>query len=301
MRKGGHTVVSRTLKIAALIGLAGLGAGRAASAADSWCWIDAATGKPIITYPPGTEFPMADPNHVSIPGTGRNFVRVPCPPPPASSATASVSPGLVGGGWTGGYLGGELMKNWGRVRTMETSAATGAITNQFSDSGDPFFGGINVGYDWQPWRAPIVIGAVLDADLGSADVRHNFGGGTFIGSSVIFTASAQLRAGVLVMPDLLLYAHTGVAVADQRLQINFGGPVTNQTQFTPGYALGAGIEWRLPGKPIPGVALPLSLFASYEHTWWGDASLHAPAASPLFNYTWSREQDTVTIGVRIHF
>ncbi len=40
------------------------------------CWIDAATGKQIKLYPPGTTFPMHDPNHVSIPGH-RTFVRQP--------------------------------------------------------------------------------------------------------------------------------------------------------------------------------------------------------------------------------
>jgi len=47
-------------------------------------------------------------------------------------------------------------------------------------------------------------------------------GGTFIGSTVDVTGSAQIRAGVLATPSLLLYGQTGLNVAGQRLQINFG-------------------------------------------------------------------------------
>jgi len=48
---------------------------------------------------------------------------------------------------SGGYIGGELVKNSGRVKSTETSAATDAITNQFSDTGDPISGGLVAGYN----------------------------------------------------------------------------------------------------------------------------------------------------------
>jgi hypothetical protein len=74
-------------------------------------------------------------------------------------------------------------------------------------------------------------------------VQHTFPAGTFIASTVNFTASAQVRAGVLVTPGLLLFGQTGVSGANQRLQINFGGPVTDVDQFRGGFTAGFGGEW----------------------------------------------------------
>ena len=45
----------------------------------------------------------------------------------------------------GVYLGGELIKNVGKVRSIETLAATGVVTNQFDDSGDPLGFGVVAG------------------------------------------------------------------------------------------------------------------------------------------------------------
>jgi opacity protein-like surface antigen len=128
-------------------------------------------------------------------------------------------------------------------------------------------------------------------------VRHTFPGGTFIASTVNFTASAQVRAGVLATPSLLLYGQTGVSAANQRLQINFGGPVTDVSQLTPGFTAGFGAEW----KPAGVLPAGTSLFAAYEHTWWDKARLDTPVAAPLSNYTWQRQSDAVKAGFRIHF
>ena len=46
---------------------------------------------------------------------------------------------------------------------------------------------------------------------------------------------------------------------------------------------------------------PISLFAQYQHTWWADAHLDQPFASPLFNYTFGRQDDTVKFGLNIYF
>ena len=41
------------------------------------CWINAATGNRVPTFPPGYKPGLDDPNHSSIPGHGLNFVRLP--------------------------------------------------------------------------------------------------------------------------------------------------------------------------------------------------------------------------------
>jgi hypothetical protein len=234
--------------------------------------------RPTAPARAGTGFPAVE---------GADYVRVPCP------STTQTS-------WTGPFGGAQFVLSISHVFTNEFSAATGVQTNHFSDSGNGFGGGINGGFNWMPWGGSIVTGVVFDANGLSDKVNHTFPGGTFIGSTVNFEGSADVRAGVLVTPSTLLYGQTGVSVSDQRLQINFGGPITDTTQWTAGYNLGGGAEWKLPATALPW-GRSTSLFVSYDHTWWSKASLGMPAASPFFNYTWLRQSDAVMAGLRIYF
>jgi len=201
---------------------------------------------------------------------------------------------------TGPFWGAQFVGSSSHVGTTEFFAMTDEQTNHFDDTGNGFGGGVNGGYNWMPWGSNIVTGVVFDANGLNDKVNHTFPGGTFIGSTVNFEASADLRAGVLVTPSTLLSVQTGVSVADQRLQINFGGPITDTTQWTAGYNLGGGAEWMLPANVLPW-GRSTSLFINYEHTWWDKASLTMPAASPFFNYTWLRQSDAVEVGFRIRF
>jgi hypothetical protein len=198
--------------------------------------------------------------------------------------------------WDGGYGGGQLVATSSHVGTNEYDAVTMVQTTHLDDSGSGAGGGINGGYNWSIAHR-FVAGVVFDVNFLNDKVQHTFPGGTFIASTVNFTASAQVRAGVLATPYLLLYLQTGVNVANQRLQINFGGPVTDVSQFTPGFAAGFGGEW----KPAGLLPANTSLFAAYEHTSWDKARLDRPVAAPLSNYTWQRQSDSVKAGFRIHF
>ncbi len=199
--------------------------------------------------------------------------------------------------WRGGFVGAQVVGSWSDVHTTEFSRLTGLETNSFTDDGHGFGGGINGGYNWAPWNDDVIVGVVFDANFLNDRAPHVFAGGTFITSTVDFTASAQARVGRLVTPTTLLYVQTGVSVANQRLQINFGGEPTDESQLTPGYTAGFGGEFMLPG------ILPsnMTLFANYQHTWWGAAELDAPAASPLSNFTWSRQSDVIEAGLRFRF
>jgi hypothetical protein len=257
-------------------------------------WINSATGELLPTTPVGTpSVEQGATGGANLFGrahltNGVDAVRVPCAPPATQAA------------WTGPFGGAQAVGSWSHVSTNEFLAATGVQTNHFDNSGNGFGGGINGGFNWMPWGGNIVTGVVLDANGMSDKVNHTFPGGTFIGSTVNFEGSADVRAGLLVTPSTLLYGQTGVSVADQRLQINFGGPITDTTQWTAGYNLGGGAEWMLPAN----VSLwghSTSLFINYEHTWWDKASLTMPAASPFFNYTWMRQSDAVEVGFRVQF
>jgi hypothetical protein len=103
----------------------------------------------------------------------------------------------------------------------------------------------------------------------------------------------------------LLYGQTGPSLANQQLKINFIGPATsaNQTssRLTPGFSLGGGAEVMLPAAAVPPFVASTSLFVAYQHTWWAQATLNQPAASPFYNYSWQRGTDAVTFGVRMRF
>ncbi len=202
--------------------------------------------------------------------------------------------------WTGPYAGVQIGGSWSGVRTNEYLAATGVPTNAFTNSGSGFSGGINLGHNWQPWGDIFVVGTGVDVNLVNDNVKRSFAGGTFISSTINFTGAAQVRAGGLATPALMLYVQTGIAIANQNLKINFGGPITSQSQITPGFTLGAGAEWQMPTPLFSGLG-PTSLFIDYNHTWWDKARLKMPVSSPLFNYTWSRQSDTVKVGLRVKF
>ncbi|MCX6899482.1 MAG: hypothetical protein NT105_12365 [Verrucomicrobia bacterium] len=215
---------------------------------------------------------------------------------PSKTSSVEQAPKTTQTAWSGPYFGGQIVKSNGRVVTTERSAGTGLNTNQFADNHDPFGGGINGGYDWLPCHNKFLVGVGFDADFPDEDVQHSFATGAYLKSTVDFAGLVQARAGYLVMQNLLLYALTGVSVADQHIQMNLGGATTDEDKFTPGFTAGAGVEWMITtaqtGGPVGFLRAP-SIFVEYAHTWWADAELNQPAASPAFNYSWTRESDMI--------
>jgi hypothetical protein len=249
-----------------------------AGGGSGYCWIDEATGQGPGTGPVG--WPGGS-DHFEA--RGHSWVRVPCPPP---TQTAGL------------YLGGELIKTSGRVRTTERSAATGAVTNEFDDSGDPIGGGIVAGYNFSPWNNNIVVGPFASFDWLNLTINHNFAGGQFLGTTTNWIINAGVKAGVVTMPGVYLYGLAGAAWLNHDLNINFA-TAARQNTTTPGFTLGLGGEykptsWRLFGNPV-------SVFAQYQHTWWSTANFNMPASSPAFNYAFKRDDDTFKLGVNVYF
>ena len=223
-----------------------------------------------------------DPNHAYQ--SGQNFVLIPCPP---SQAAAS----------TGLYLGGELVKNWGWVRSTERLAATDVVTNQFSDRADPFGGGVIVGYKFAPWANSIVASPFASFDFMHSSVNHTFPGGSFLGTTANFMGTAGVKIGPQLDMGLWLYGIAGESVLNETLNINFI-PVASSTNATvAGATLGLGGAWQ--PAFLQGFGRPVSLFLEYQHTWWQDASFNTPAASPLFNYSFARQDDVVKFGFTV--
>jgi len=256
-------------------------------------WTDSATGQSVGAVVPGalsvTDYRNQAGNiqsskHASSSITGQTFVLVPCPPTQTSMS--------------GSYLGGELAKNWGRVRSTETRDATGVITNQFVDSGDPLGVGIVGGYNFKPWNNNIVIGPFASFDYLNQTINHNFAGGQFLGTTTHWFINAGVKAGVVTAPGFYLYGLAGAAFLNHDLNVNFATAAQSNVT-TPGFTLGLGGEyqpssWQLAGHPV-------SLFAQYQHTWWSNANFNTPTSSPAFNYAFRREDDTIKLGVNFYF
>jgi vacuolar-type H+-ATPase subunit E/Vma4 len=199
---------------------------------------------------------------------------------------------------TGFYAGGQIALNAGDQEITERLADGGEITNRLADRDDDVFGGVVVGYNFAPFNNRIVVGPFISFDWGDQTIQHDFAGGTFIGSETDWIATAGLKAGVVVAPGAFLYGLVGGSLLDEELNIDFGGPVTSQNETVPGVTVGGGGEWRPSG--LRAFGHPVSIFAQYQHTWWEDVALNRPNASPLFNYEFEREDDTVRAGVNLY-
>lgn len=98
-----------------------------------------------------------------------------------------------------------------------------------------------------------------------------------------------------------MYGQTSVAAAEERIKVNFDGPIAEETRFAPGYAIGAGAEWALPIVTPKLLAAATSLFADYQHIWWTSGSPQTPAAVPTLNFHWQQQSNTIEAGLRVHF
>jgi hypothetical protein len=212
-----------------------------------------------------------------------------------SAFNQSASPGFPQTPWAGPFVGGQLVGSLGTVATTEVTVATGALFHHFDSLAGGGGGGVNLGYNWLPWGNSGLVGVIGDID-GLSD-----SGGHVFRATDNVTGTAGLRAGWFTSPDLLWYGQTGVAIADEKIKVDFGGPITNASRTAAGYELGAGAEWALPAVPLPLSVTPASLFIDYQHVWWESGSLHMPAAVPTLNFRWQRDGNTLKAGLRLHF
>ena len=156
------------------------------------------------TLPTGLVNPV-DPKHAFDPATGKNLVRVPCPPPTTGGGlvppnTPVKQTSMI---WNGGLGGVYFAGAFRPVTTVEESAAPGAVTHSFNDCRTGFGGGLNAGWEWQLPNDVVLVGAV-DAYFPNDQVSHPFAGGTFPRSSVDFIADQALLALSVPIGTLLL-------------------------------------------------------------------------------------------------
>jgi len=138
-----------------------------------------------------------------------------------------VSQDLFAGWWIGGTLGGATA-NFDFSQSSDTIDSSGVL------------GGITGGYNWQ--NGPIVIGLegdVLGADISGSGRFNN--GANVANPNIDAMADLRLRAGVTVMPQVMLFVTGGGAWADVDLPVSGpGGGSGNGSLF--GWSVGGGAE-----------------------------------------------------------
>lgn len=191
----------------------------------------------------------------------------------------------------GAVIGLQIIKVTGDGHFVERSISTDEITNTFDERKDPVGAGLLLGYRFN-LSNNIGFMPFLSVDFPNISVKQTFANGSFLGTASGVSGTAGVKVGPQ-FNDVWLYGIAGVSALGETLKVNFL-PVTSSTDtIVPGATVGAGIAYKLPNLPN------VSLFAEYQHTWWRDGKFNTPAASPLFNYTFARQDDVAKLGFTV--
>jgi outer membrane immunogenic protein len=142
--------------------------------------------------------------------------------------------------WTGFYIGGQGGYGGG---TFDVSPRGVDI--------DGWFGGGQIGFNWQSGRSPWVLGIEIDSaisDIGRhvSDITNYAFASAF--SKVNYFGSARLRVGYAI-DRAMVYGTGGVAWAHNELSLfaneNYVGMLATSANSHVGFVLGVGLEWAL--------------------------------------------------------
>lgn len=148
------------------------------------------------------------------------------PPPLLYETPLSVSPDLFAGWWIGGTLGGATANfDFSQGAAIDASGVLGGVTG---------------GWNWQ--NGPIVLGFEGDVLAAGISGSEHFSGTANVANPDINTmADLRLRAGVTVVPQVLLFVTAGGAWADIDLPVSGPGGGSGSGSFF-GWSLGGGAE-----------------------------------------------------------
>lgn len=150
--------------------------------------------------------------------------------------------------WTGFYIG--VNGGFGGNK-FDYPATVGPVSGTASLKSSGFFGGGQVGYNWQ--LSPLwVVGVETDFDganiNGNATASTAFGGAT-AGTTIDWFGTVRGRAGALVTPNALLYATGGWAYGHTTTAASAGllgvGAATSLGVNQSGWTVGGGLEYAL--------------------------------------------------------
>jgi hypothetical protein len=201
--------------------------------------------------------------------------------------------------YLGIHLGGGTFKLIGELKAEEKFDTTGVTTFTSTDRKDPLGAFFNVGYNFAPFSNNFVVGPFLSMSFINLPVNHTFAGGSYFGTTTHWFGTLGMKAGITTSSGLFIYGLAGGRVLNEDLNINFGGPVTSQNTTVGGFTAGLGIEYKPDNWQLFG--MPLSVFAQYDHSWWANGHLNRPVSSPLFDYTFGRQDDRISVGINLYF
>ena len=111
--------------------------------------------------------------------------------------------------------------------------------------------------------------------------------------------NAGAKLGVVLPASTMVYALGGLSVLNENLIVDFGGPVrTSENRTSVGGTAGIGVEIR--PAVLRQFGRPVALFAQYQHAWWERANLDRPLTSPMFDYRFRREDNSVKFGFVVY-
>ena len=162
--------------------------------------------------------------------------------------------------WSGFYIGGHLGYDWGRTRVVDN----GVLTESSVPMNGVIGGGL-AGYNWQ--FGSFVYG--LEGDFGFSNL---IGHGVQVTPppvvpnqyKVDFTGNIRGRVGYAVLPQTLLYAAGGLAMANFDFREN-GGPNGGSNLLT-GWTLGVGIDQAFTKNLIGRLEYLYSDYGSHDFT-----------------------------------
>ena len=211
--------------------------------------------------------------------------------------------------WTGAYAGLNLGGGWmnngnGQVWSYNPVTLANTTWNRSGAGNAGVIGGAQIGYNYQvmPWG---VVGAEADFQGSTLGGGYNgaqnvaFVNGVRPNEIAGYTGTSQLnwfgtvrgRAGVAVMPTLLVYGTGGFAYGNVSRNGTFGGQNATQT----GWTAGGGVEYAFaPAWSAKAEYLYTDLSGGNQKTWFNSPlSLNNVNNNTRFN--------TIRAGVNYHF
>ncbi len=164
----------------------------------------------------------------------------------AYAADLALAPIAEAGGyfsWSGLYAGGNL--GGGAGRTSFVVSAPGLFTST-SDEIRGFVGGGQAGYNWQ--FGPLVAG--IEGDLQFSHQQNGVQVASLqISNGTDMVSTLRGRLGYAGIEDWLFYVTGGGGFLHSTANLNLGGfGGLQETDFTPVWAAGVGVETRVSGR-----------------------------------------------------
>lgn len=233
----------------------------------------------------------------------------PVAPPPVMSWNGFYVGANAGGSWKPGNTYGSVVQTVapGYTDGVLTAPGTTVIPNYVSGSSG-ITGGLQAGYNWQV-SPMFVVGAETDfqgTSLGSGSNGNSLatlaylnnaqaGGSNWVGTSAAnqlnWFGTVRGRAGVAVMPNLLVYGTGGFGYG---LVQRVGGFYNNNAVQT-GWTAGGGVEYKFtPAWSVKGEYLYTDLSGNNQNTWYN-------AGIGVNNVNNTTKFQTVRAGVNYNF